>query len=706
MTLDLFWVLIATVLVFVMQTGFACLEAGLVRSKNTINVVMKNILDLCVAAILFWLIGFGLMFGLADGGLVGLDSFAIDAAADPEKAIFLLFQLMFCAAAVTIISGAVAERMKLAGYLIASAVVAVFIYPVYGHWVWGGALTGEPGWLAGIGFVDFAGSTVVHSIGGWCALAAILVIGPRAGRYDGDPMEPHSLLFTMLGVMLLWFGWFGFNGGSALVFDGSVPIIILNTLIAPAAGALAAFGLDVAQGRRLDVPRGLNAVIGGLVGVTAGAHAFSTFDALLVGAVGGMIAARGGAFLDRMQIDDAVGAVPAHLFAGIWGTLAVALFGDREILGTGLGFLPQLIAQMIGVVTAGLFALGVMFPLMLLAHRRIGLRVSDRSEALGLNIAEHGASTALQTLIQDMDENKATGDFSRTAEIEQGGDYALIAEKYNQVLERVRREVSRRESALRDASAARAAAEQAAEAKSRFLAHMSHELRTPLNAIIGFSELLGSNAATVDTRERMEYAGAIGESGKHLLKVINDILEYSRVERQAIALREDKVSLDAILHSTIRMLTPLAEQRGIRLTLDRRTAADVLNGDEKLLKQTLINIASNAVKFAEDHGRVRIGVELEWDGRLAVSVCDDGPGIPPDQYDLALQPFRQTGDVMSRPQQEGAGLGLPLSQSFIKLHDGTLTLSPAEPNGLCVTLRLPAIRVLDAPDRIAAAGQA
>ena len=700
MDLNVFWIFVATLLVFVMQTGFACLEAGLVRSKNTINVVMKNLLDLCVAAILFWLIGFGLMFGHGVGGWIGVDSFAIDAHADAERTVFLLFQLMFCAAAVTILSGAVAERMKLIGYLLASAIVAVMIYPVFGHWVWGGGDGGQQGWLASIGFVDFAGSTVVHSIGGWCALSALIVIGPRAGRFDDDaPMEPHSLLFTMLGVMLLWFGWFGFNGGSALGFDASVPAVVFNTLIAPAAGALTAFALDGAQRRRLDVPRGLNAVIGGLVAITAGAHAVSVLEAIIIGAVGGVIAARGCVILERFRIDDAVGAVPAHLFAGVWGTLAVALFGDPEILGTGLNAIEQFGVQALGVAAAGVFAFGVMAPLMWVAHRTIGLRVSARSEAIGLNIAEHGASTALQSLIADMDENKATGDFSRTAEIDEGGDYAIIAEKYNQVLERVRREVSRRETAIRELEVARRAAEQAADAKSSFLAHMSHELRTPLNSIIGFSELL---SATGKDPQDAEYAAAIGESGRHLLKVINDILEYSRVEQSAIALHEDQTSIDALVGSTVRMLSPLAERRTISLRVERRTQADIVLADEKLLKQALINIASNAVKFASDGGTVSMIVDLERDGRLAIAIADDGPGIPPDQYDHALQPFQRTGDVMSSSIQEGTGLGLPLAQSFVKLHGGTLTLSATNPTGLTVTMRLPAHRLVDPPSLKAA----
>jgi len=235
--------------------------------------------------------------------------------------------------------------------------------------------------------------------------------------------------------------------------------------------------------------------------------------------------------------------------------------------------------------------------------------------------------------------------------------------------------------------------EQAALAKSNFLAHMSHELRTPLHAIIGFADLLSSGLDGGSDR-RDEYAGAIGESGRHLLKVINDILEYSRVERDRIELRETLFSLNDVLRSVARMMGPLAENRGVVLDLRIDTDEDVVEADEKLIKQAVINIASNAVKFAADGGVVTISAHSEADGRLAIAIADDGPGIPADQIELALQPFRQTADAYTRgAAHHGTGLGLPLAQSFVKLHGGTLTLGAVEPTGLIVTMRLPAERV-------------
>ena len=249
--IDTLWVLVCALLVFLMQLGFACFEVGMVRSKNTINVVMKNILDFGVSAGVFWLFGFGFMFGPSIAGWMGVGGFAPDSWSGPDVSVFFLFQLMFCGTAVTILSGAAAERMKLLGYLASAAVVAGLAYPVFGHWAWG-----KDGWLGALGFVDFAGSTVVHSVGGWAAVAVLLVIGPRTGRFDGDGrIEPHSLVFTMLGTMLVWFGWFGFNSGSGLAFDDRVPGVLVNTLLAPVGAMIAAIALiaeiDLARSREV-----------------------------------------------------------------------------------------------------------------------------------------------------------------------------------------------------------------------------------------------------------------------------------------------------------------------------------------------------------------------------------------------------------------------------------------------------------------------
>ncbi|MEM7652627.1 MAG: diguanylate cyclase, partial [Pseudomonadota bacterium] len=246
---ELIWIVLSALLVLMMQAGFGCLESGLVRAKNSNNVVMKNLVDLCIATLAFWALGFGLMFGASQDGVFGTSHFFFDAQSGTFLTVGFFFQLMFCGTAVTIVSGAIAERVGFTGYAICTLLIALLVYPIFGHWVWGGGL-GVPGtdggegtgWLATLGFVDFAGSTVVHSVGGWVSLALVLILGPRIGRFDNTQhfIEPHNLPLSMLGLLILWVGWFGFNGGSVLAWTDDVPIILINTLIAPAAAGLVA----------------------------------------------------------------------------------------------------------------------------------------------------------------------------------------------------------------------------------------------------------------------------------------------------------------------------------------------------------------------------------------------------------------------------------------------------------------------------------
>ncbi|MFW6191271.1 MAG: methyl-accepting chemotaxis protein [Thiohalospira sp.] len=290
--LDLVWILVSAALVFLMQAGFAALETGMVRAKNTINVAIKNAGDFIAASLLFWLTGYALMFGPSLAGWWGTGGFALAGVTEPADLAFFLFQLVFAGTAATIVSGAVSERMRFKSYIVVSAFVSGFIYPVSGHWVWG-----DGGWLADAGFVDFAGSTVVHALGGWVGLAGAMLLGPRLDRFDdhGEPREipPHNLLLTTLGVFILWFGWFGFNGGSTLVADGSIAGVLVNTTLAAAAGGMAAMLASQAVNGDVVVPRVLNGILGGLVGITAGAAVVGPAGAVFLGAGGGLVAYAG-----------------------------------------------------------------------------------------------------------------------------------------------------------------------------------------------------------------------------------------------------------------------------------------------------------------------------------------------------------------------------------------------------------------------------
>jgi len=454
--LDLFWIMVSGFIVLLMQAGFTCLESGMVRAKNSINVAFKNLVDFCISALLFASFGYALMFGVSQGGLVGGSHWLLLDVDTPEALAFFFFQTVFCGTAITIVSGAVAERMCFKGYMFTAALGAGLIYPIVGHWAWNGLNIGEAhGWLGALGFIDFAGSTVVHSVGGWLALAAVLVIGPRLGRFSGRRqrrIHGHNLTMAALGVFLLWFGWFGFNGGSTLALNSEIPGIIANTTLAGATGGMAALFASIWLVRRPDINHVMNGIIAGLVAITASCHLVSPQAALLIGAVGGALASVGVIMLERLRIDDAVGAVPVHLFAGIWGTLAVALFAPVAAFSAGYDRLDQLGVQLLGVTAAGVYAFGIAFVLLLLMHRVQSLRVRPRDERIGLNVSEHGAHSNLLDLITQMSRQAEDGDFSRAVRVEPETEAAEVAAYYNAVRERFQSETERRQLALQRVS--------------------------------------------------------------------------------------------------------------------------------------------------------------------------------------------------------------------------------------------------------------
>ncbi|MGF1537636.1 MAG: ammonium transporter [Elainellaceae cyanobacterium] len=440
--LDLIWVIFCAILVSTMQAGFCCLESGLVRAKNSINVAIKNLVDFCITSIVFSLVSFQLMFGETALGLVGVRLPPVSTWTQADYT-FFLFQLVFCGTATTIVSGAVAERMSFLAYFITATTIALLIYPVVGHWIWGGRWFDLPqGWLGQLQFHDFAGATVVHSVGGWMALAAILVIGPRLGRFHPRPrpIEGHNLPTAVLGVFLLWFGWFGFNGGSTLAFNDQVPRILVVTAQGGATGGLAALLTTWVWHKRPQVPLIMNGVVGGLVSVTAGCDVMLVPGAVVSGAIGGLLCTLSARWLSYYEIDDAVGVVPAHLVCGIWGTISVALFADPALDSAyqdSYSLWQHLGVQSLGVCAVGLYTFSVSYALLWTVNRLLPLRVTPEQERIGLNIAEHNASTSTQDLIASMNAHSLKGDFTQPVVVEPGTEVASIADYYNRVLEKM-----------------------------------------------------------------------------------------------------------------------------------------------------------------------------------------------------------------------------------------------------------------------------
>ena len=436
---DIAWILVCAALVLFMQAGFTALESGLVRTKNSVNVAFKNFATLLVATTLFWLFGFGLMFGASAAGVVGSSSFLFE----DDRAFltaFFVFQLGFIATSTTLISGAVAERMRFASYLVLAVFVAAVVYPVFGHWAWGDATilgeSGSSGWLKELGFVDFAGSTVVHSVGGWVALSAIIILGPRIGRFGAGavPIRGHDLPLTTVGVFVLWIGWYGFNGGSTLGLTAEVPSVILNTTLAAAFGGVVGMTITWARDPRPDVIAIMNSALAGLVGITASADIMSPWKAALVGGVAAVVMRLVTELLERLRIDDAVGAVPVHLGAGIWGTLAVGLLGDVESFPVADGRTEQIGIQLVGIGVCFAWAFGIGFVVLTLIDRRFPFRIDAAGELAGLNVAEHGATTEIVDLLSDMDEQRRSGDYTRPVRVEPHTELGQIAAQYNRVL--------------------------------------------------------------------------------------------------------------------------------------------------------------------------------------------------------------------------------------------------------------------------------
>ncbi len=378
---EMIWVAISIALVFFMQAGFALLECGASRAKNAINVIMKNYTDICFGSIFFWAFGYGLMFGESQAGFIGWSHFIPDSLSNRET-INLVFQLMFAATAATIVSGAVAERIRFTAYLLCAMVITTLIYPVFGHWAWG-----QNGWLGQLGFIDFAGATVVHSVGGWCALAAVMVLGPRLGRFSraGETrhIPGHNLPLIALGGFILWFGWFGFNGGSVTNLD-NLGSVLLNTHLGACAGAMGAVTFLTLSGKPIMMTTTVNATIGGLVSVTAGADNMVAGMAIITGLISGIILVKGTALLERYKIDDVVGAIVVHGFCGAWGTVAAGLFYSGDMFS-----ITRLSIQLLGIVIAFAWSFPAAYFSFNAIDKMIGLRASSIHEKRGLDFTEH-----------------------------------------------------------------------------------------------------------------------------------------------------------------------------------------------------------------------------------------------------------------------------------------------------------------------------
>ncbi len=444
--IDLLWIVIAAALVMFMQAGFTALETGLTRAKNSINVAMKNITDFILSVLIFFVVGYAIMFG-SGNGFMGWSGFGLSGLNEPSDYAAFVFQATFAGTAATIVSGAVAERMRFSAYALVSVILAAFIYPVSGHWIWA-----SEGWLAQNQMVDFAGSTVVHSLGGWVGLAGAIVLGPRIGRWkDGSvrKIHGHNLVFTVVGTIILFFGWFGFNGGSTLAVNETIPLIMLNTILAATMGGLSCFAMSAFVYRgEVQLEKLVNGVVGGLVAITAGCVVVTPLGALAIGCLGGIIVFLSEEFvLHVLRVDDPVNVISAHGVAGAWGTLALALFAPIENLPLD-SRMDQFGVQALGVIAVATWGFLTGYILFGLLKSFNLLRVPPEAEKVGLNVFEHGASSGLVSTAEAIENvvraysGVGESDLTKRLEVEIGSEEGEIAHTFNNLLDAFHESIS------------------------------------------------------------------------------------------------------------------------------------------------------------------------------------------------------------------------------------------------------------------------
>ena len=441
--LDTFWLLICAILVFLMQAGFMCLETGLSRNKNSINVALKNVSDFGISVVVFWAFGFALMYGTSVLGLFGNKFFFFTTKVAGYQTYFV-FQAMFVATAATIISGAVAERLKFFSYIIITLLVSGLFYPIVGHWSWAFNFENPDqkfGWLGQLGYLDFAGASVVHSVGGWIALSVLLVVGNRTGRFREDDkkksFQGSNTPMAALGALILWFGWFGFNGGANGAMDLKIPLILINTFLSASFGLIFSSVMGIIVLKKPEPLFMITGPLAGLVSITASCAYVDPTHAIIIGSIGGIISGSTIVLLEKIKIDDVVSAIPVHLACGIWGTIAVALFANFELMGVEKTRLEQIYIQLIGISSIGAFCFIGSYLILKTINSFFPLRVSKIHEELGLNISEHNASTDTHELLEVLTNQAKSDNYSSRAPQDPFTESGIIGTQYNVIMNKL-----------------------------------------------------------------------------------------------------------------------------------------------------------------------------------------------------------------------------------------------------------------------------
>lgn len=687
-SVDIIWIGFSATLVFIMQAGFLCLEAGLTRSKNSISVALKNLADFGLSTMVFWMVGYGIMFGTTVGGLFGRTGFFPSLDNDIAESFFFIFQAMFCGTSVTILSGATAERMRFISYVILSIFISAIIYPVIGHWIGNVSEIGEmSGWLGRRGFIDFAGATFVHSVGGWAALAILIIIGPRHGRFPPNekprPITGSNLPLSTLGVLFLWIGWIGFNGGSNLVVNDALGRVLINTFLGGTTGLVGGIMFSYLDKETPAVMYLMNGILGGLVGITGNAHVLSTFAAMFVGFTASCVVFPISKLLVKCRIDDAVDAVAVHLGAGIWSMIALALFGQLDLIGTGLTRIEQLGIQLLGVGVTGVWAFGLTYILVRVFDKWIGFRVSLQAEIDGLNISEHNTTTELFDMFSVLQKQAATNDLSLRMPVEPFTEAGQIAKQYNAVMDSLQSAHSREQSLIKRLKASLDQETELNRLQANVINTVSHEFMTPLAIIKNSATMLNRYHDRLTDEKRLDYHNHIIDQVTSMSDQLEYVLEVGN-PRQNSETTPIPLMYSELCDLTNRYLHSTFRDTAITLTHTGHPEKETQIALDTFLT-ILHHLVDNGLKFSADNAPVTVNTYLA-NGLLKVDVIDEGIGVPAAELTKIFDLFYRASNLDT---ERGLGLGLYLVQTYVNEQNGAIFAKPNSEIGMTFTLLLP-----------------